>query len=408
MLLVSSPSPRPRIALYSHDTCGLGHTRRNLRIAQALASGPLAADVLMLTGARESNAFPVPPGVDLLSLPALHKQTDGLYRPRHLGFGIDDLLGLRSRTLRSALEAFAPDVFIVDNVPRGAMGELDLALQALRSTSTRCVLGLRDVLDAPDAIAHEWEARGHLRVIEDTFEAVWVYGDPTVYAAADEYAFPDWLRERLTYTGYLDPTTEPLDPLAEPSLALKALSEHQPLALCAVGGGQDGGSVARAFAQAQRPDGMAGLVLTGPFMDDDARAAVELASRQTGLHVARFSTAPAALYRRADRVVTMGGYNTVLELLALGHHPLVIPREVPRREQRVRAERMASLGLLDWLAPAEATPDAISAWLSAPSAVGPDARQRIDFNGLHRIVSLVSDLLPSTHPALRVAPHAVA
>ncbi len=31
-----SPHPKPRIMLYSHDTMGLGHKRRNLLIAQAI------------------------------------------------------------------------------------------------------------------------------------------------------------------------------------------------------------------------------------------------------------------------------------------------------------------------------------------------------------------------------------
>jgi len=397
---------RPRVALYSHDTCGLGHTRRNLRIAHALASGPLGADVLMLTGARESSAFPIPPGVDLLSLPALFKEADGAYRARHLRFGLDDLITIRGRTIHSALEAFAPDVFIVDNVPRGAMGELDETLQAFRASPTRCVLGLRDVLDAPDAVARQWAAQDHLRVIDETFDAVWIYGDPTVFDAADAYGFPAWLRGRLTYTGYLDPTDEPLDPSAEPPLTLDGLADDQPFALCAVGGGQDGGAVARAFAEARRPDGMAGLVLTGPFMDDASRAAVADAARRDGLHVARFSSAPAALYRRAERVVAMGGYNTVMELLALGQHPLLVPREVPRREQRVRAEALAALGLLDWLAPADATPDAISAWLARPTRGAGDALQRLDFGGLDRVVDLVAALLPS--PARHAPAHVFA
>lgn len=396
MTLVSPLSARrPRIALYSHDTCGLGHTRRNLRIAQALATAPFRADVLMLTGARESSAFPIPAGVDLLSLPALFKESDGKYRPRHLSFGLDNLIDLRGRTIRSALESFEPDLFIVDNAPRGAMGELDDALRALRTTTTRCVLGLRDVLDAPEAVAREWAAKGYFEAADATFDAIWVYGDPTVYAAADEYGFPSALRERLTYTGYLDPTESPLDPLAAPALALAPFADGRPLALCAVGGGQDGGHVVRAFAETRRPEGMAGLVLTGPFMDDASRAALDAAEAvQRDLHIARFSTAPAALYRRADRVLTMGGYNTVLELLAIGARPLVVPRERPRAEQRVRAERLADLGLLDWIAPDAATPEALGDWLHSDAPAPTNAREALDFGGLRRIVDLATGLLP--------------
>ncbi|NNF58389.1 MAG: glycosyltransferase [Rhodothermaceae bacterium] len=404
---------RPRIALYSHDTCGLGHTRRNLRIAQALAAAPLCADVLMLTGARESSAFPIPPGVDMLSLPALYKEDDGHYRARSLSVDLNELIALRSGIIRSALETFEPDVFVVDNVPRGAMGELDDALIALQATATRCVLGLRDVLDAPETVAHEWKRRRTLGALDDFFDAVWVYGDPTVFAAADEYAFPHAVRAKLTYTGYLDPTAEPLFPLDDPAPLLDAVAPTDNLVLCAVGGGQDGDAVARAFASASWASEAMGLILTGPFMKPEARAALDQqAATRPDLRIARFSTAPGALYQQADCVVAMGGYNTILELLALGKHALIVPREQPRREQRIRAERLGALGLLDWLAPSDATPEALSAWLQSDHPPVRDARTCLDFGGLRRVIDLMTDLLPNTcawpRRTLPLFPHATA
>src|SRR2546422_7780406 len=44
-----------RVALYSHDTMGLGHMRRNLLLAQALRHSRLQAVVLMIAGAREAS-----------------------------------------------------------------------------------------------------------------------------------------------------------------------------------------------------------------------------------------------------------------------------------------------------------------------------------------------------------------
>src|SRR3989442_8892194 len=52
-------SSRCRVALYSHDTMGLGHMRRNLLLAQALRHSRLQAVVLLIARAREASA---PPG----------------------------------------------------------------------------------------------------------------------------------------------------------------------------------------------------------------------------------------------------------------------------------------------------------------------------------------------------------
>lgn len=76
--------PKLRIALYSHDTMGLGHKRRNLLIAQTIAQSPLPTSILLITGMGEASNFDIPHGVDYLALPALHKQVDGKYQSRRM------------------------------------------------------------------------------------------------------------------------------------------------------------------------------------------------------------------------------------------------------------------------------------------------------------------------------------
>ena len=53
---------RPRIALYSHDTQGLGHIRRNILISRALCRGGESPVILLLSGLREATAFAMPAG----------------------------------------------------------------------------------------------------------------------------------------------------------------------------------------------------------------------------------------------------------------------------------------------------------------------------------------------------------
>src|SRR5262249_40982218 len=149
-----------RIALYSHDTMGLGHMRRNHMIAQSLASSPLPASILLIAGAREASAFNLPPGVDYLTLPALHKEGNDQYATRSLDVPLEKLVEIRTATIAAALDAFDPDVLLVDKVPRGALCELQPGLELLRRRGRAfCVLGLRDVLDEPAATRREWRER---------------------------------------------------------------------------------------------------------------------------------------------------------------------------------------------------------------------------------------------------------
>src|SRR5262245_30450944 len=162
------PSGPCRIALYSPGMVGIGHMRRNLLIAQTLAGSPLRAAILMIAEAREANVLTLPPGGDCLTLPALRKEFDGQCRPRYLDTSLAELVALRSRVIEAALEMFRPDVLVVDHLPRGALRELDPTLEGLRAGGhTRCVLGLRDVLEDPARVRQDWADAANEDAIRD-------------------------------------------------------------------------------------------------------------------------------------------------------------------------------------------------------------------------------------------------
>jgi predicted glycosyltransferase len=335
--------------------------------------------------------------VDCLSLPALQKEANGQYHARHLDLPLEDLIGLRARTIAAALEGFAPEVLIVDKVPRGAVGELDPALHALRRTGkTRCVLGLRDVLDDPATVRREWRDAGNDEAVRAYYDAIWVYGDPAVCDPAAEYGFPADVAARVRFTGYLDRRSR-RDRGEDFDAALTvAAPGEQPgrLVLCMVGGGQDGAPLAEAFAHANFPPDMTGVILTGPFLPPRVRERLRAqAGTNPRLRILDFVTDPDLLLARADRVVTMGGYNSVCEVLAYEKPALVVPRVEPRREQLIRAERLRDLGLLDVLHPADLSPRALTRWLARDQGPPPRARDRIDLNGLETLSPLLAELL---------------
>jgi predicted glycosyltransferase len=355
---------RVRVALYSHDTMGFGHVRRNILIAQALAASPLRAEVLLLSGIREAGAFALPPGVDSVTLPAYHKDGEGRYHPRALGDDIQRLVDLRAAVLRAALRRFAPDVLIVDNVPRGAMGELDKVLPELRARhGTRCVLGLRDILDEPEAVQRQWWRQRNHEAVRRHYDAVWVYGDERLSDPVREYALGADIGARLQHVGYLDQRRRlALSPTAMPP-------PDAPYALCVVGGGQDGARLTHAFAAACRPAGWHGVIVAGSMMPPQALQALhEAAGQQADLRVLDFVAEPLPLMRDARCVVAMGGYNTITELLCLEQRALIVPRTRPRREQLIRAERMAALGWLQMLHPDGLTPGALTTWMASEAS----------------------------------------
>jgi predicted glycosyltransferase len=388
-----------RIALYSHDAQGLGHMRRNLAIAQALA-GAAPSSILVIAGAREAALFPLPPGTDTLTLPALGKGLDGVYRSRSLGLELDQIVRLRAHALCAALAAFEPDVLIVDKLPSGIENELAHSFGLLEAMGTRLVLGLREVLDEPSRVRAEWERTGAMAVLRRHYDEVWVYGDQRVFDPVAEYGVPADVAGMVRFSGYIDRLAA--DRTAEQAGRRRReldLPEGR-LSVCLLGGGEDGFRLADAFARARMPEGSTGVIVTGPFMPEAEHAALDtLARDRDDLRVLGFVPDADTLVWLADEVVAMGGYNTSCEILACDKQALIVPRIAPRREQLIRAQRLSELGAVDVLHPEALNRDALSRWLGGGSRRRRRRSEPIDMAGLRRLPGMLDELLqPSVRP----------
>ncbi len=384
-----------RVALYSHDTVGLGHLRRNLLIADSLARSEMQASNLLIAGAHEANFFRLPERSDLFTLPRWRKDDSGNYDSGKLAIPQSDFARLRSASICSALEVFGPELLIVDKVPQGIVGELLPALEMFkRSGRTKLVLGLRDILDAPHAVHQDWLTPGNLRTLDRLFDAVWIYGDRSVYDVQREYRLPDSIAGKMTYTGYLDRAAANRRENSPAIEWIDTLAEGKRLVACMVGGGEDGGPLAAIFSQVHFDDDTVAVLVTGPFMPRATKCNLMAhAAKIPNLHVIDFIHEADLLLKKADRVIAMGGYNTVSSLLALQKQALIVPRVTPRTEQLIRAERLAQLGLIDFLHPEQVTVEALNHWLANSHAGPQPARDLLDMDGLSNVCRLTANLV---------------
>ncbi|MPZ96381.1 MAG: glycosyl transferase family 28 [Propionibacteriales bacterium] len=392
--------PRRRVALYLHDTQGLGHVRRNSLIAAALVRDDPSTEVLLLSGAGEATSLPLPPHTEVVTLPGLRKDAGGRYEARALPSPLADVLALRASILEASLAAFEPDLLVVDKVPRGVGGELDRALVRLRrDTGVRTVLGLRDVLDSPAVATREWAAQRSTRTVDSHYDAVWVYGDRRIYDPVVEYGLPESVARKVSYTGYLG--RGPDDSLVARHYGRSATPPAgRSFVLCLVGGGQDGSAVARAFVDADLPVGHRGVLVTGPFMNRRLRQRLAAeAARRRDLQVREFVPDVVPFVAAASAVVSMGGYNSVCEVLSAAAPALLVPRTTPRAEQAVRAERLRAAGLVDVLA-GEPDPARLTGWLSAAVNGERPTQGSVDLAGLDRVPLLARALLASDERAI--------
>src|SRR5262249_23099733 len=157
--------------------------------------------------------FEAPPGVDFVKLPSIWKSGPDQYRSRHLRVSFNRVRRMRTNLLRAVVRVFDPSLLVVDNVPRGAGGELLPTLRFLRAQrpGVRVVLTLRDVLDTPEHIVPQWRASGVYDVLEQFYDEIWVAGCRAVFDPITMYDLPRAVVPRLKFCGYVVRSSPPAD-----------------------------------------------------------------------------------------------------------------------------------------------------------------------------------------------------
>lgn len=330
-----------RVLIYSHDTYGLGHLRRCLRIATAMVGSRTVHHVLIASGSPQASSFPLPDGVDIVKLPAATKDATGGYRSRTLGLDLDDLAAVRARLVLAAVEAFRPGAVLVDHAPVGMHGELIPFLEALPMLRPRpiVVLGMREIIDAVELVERQWQQAGVWDRLRESYDGVVVYGDAVVTTTAAELDLAGRLTIPVEHVGYVAPTPIEVD----------KRHRRMPAIVVTPGGGGDGLPVLEAYADFLEASPLAGRVrsvlVTGPFADGGpvGRLVDRVTAVDRPVEIVRFSNQLEGIIATADGAVTMAGYNTVAEMLAHGVPALLAPRSFPRLEQWLRATRLSAV-----------------------------------------------------------------
>ena len=118
------------------------------------------------------------------------------------------------------------------------------------------------------------------------------------------------------------------------------------------GGGGDGYAMMETYLgmhEQKKMDGIRSVLITGPFMPRQQRRLLARRARPFRVKVLPFYPRMEEVFAAADLVVSMGGYNTVCEILSQKTPFLIIPRETPRREQLLRAAAFRKQHLVDYL-----------------------------------------------------------
>ncbi len=395
---------RSRVFLYSHDTFGLGHLRRNLAIAEQLLASDDGCEVWLLSGSPVIRRWDLPAGLWVQPLPPVVKVGAERYVARGGVHPFGLVKGYREALILNAVMRERPDVIVIDHAPAGMKNELLPMLAAVRQEmpDTRVVLGLRDIIDAPEVVCRLWQEEETYELLEHAYDQIMVYGSRDLFDLAASYRLPSTVAAKLRYVGYVGrPAAARVD---APWPGLEAAPGKR--VLVTAGGGGDGYGMMLAYlnALASLPvHATASLLVPGPLMPhEQVEALRHLAAARPDVGLLPFTTDLVHSVARADLVVGMGGYNTVSEILAANKPAIIVPRAAPRVEQLLRARLLERLGLVRVAEEGADLAARLAAMLPVVLAEpAPPARRAgvIDLDGARRAAAAIADLAATRSPA---------
>ncbi len=400
-----------RALLYSHDTLGLGHISRTTKICGALRHAYPELSILVVTGSPASIQNRLGNGIDYIKLPAVKKLADERYISRDSKNSFERTLALRSQLILSAVREFEPNLMLVDHAPLGVKGELLPTFSWITANQNKIqvALGLRDILDEPSRVIERWNNQGVYEVLRSIYHRILIYGEEFIFNPIVEYEFPVDIAAKTSFCHYVS------DDYKEPALVSRNgnCGKTKKSVLVTIGGGDYYGQevigtyISMLAEFAGRLD-FTSEIIAGPLIDAELFAELQRKAKGLPLTLHKSVDNIYSLIHNSDLVVATGGYNTTVEALSYAQRAVIIPRVTMRREQSIRAEKLASLGLISMLHPNKLTTrelySQIDKHLSTDDAPLETARKRgsIKLDGAERAAKFLGEILKSTCRSVEV------
>ncbi|NJL20705.1 MAG: hypothetical protein HC895_07675 [Leptolyngbyaceae cyanobacterium SM1_3_5] len=354
-----------KIMLYCQYLAGMGHLVRSAEISRALMS---QFQVCFVNGGQPIAGFEFPAGLEVQYLPPILEEAGKLKAAD--GSSIEAVKEARKNRLLEIFDQFQPDCLMIECFPFSKhklkfelVPLLDRAKASPRSVKVVC--SLRDLIMTQNFEPEVLEKRCDkvCDLINHYFDLVMVHSDPQLVRLEEQFPAVDRLNCEVFYTGYVAQAESARSSLSAEDKT--ALHPHKPMIVVSAGGGRFGYELLDAvievsqILEADIPHAF--QIFTGPFMaDEEVESLQKRASKN--VVVRRYTANLNEYMRQADLSISLGGYNTTMNILRTRVRSLIFPEasEEQTGEQTIRAEKLAAKGVLQVLYRDDLQPDRLA------------------------------------------------
>ncbi|MEO1005166.1 MAG: glycosyltransferase [Cyanobacteria bacterium J06638_38] len=338
-----------KIMFYCQYLAGMGHLVRSTEIIRSLVKD---FEVCLIHGGQLVPGFEFPQAVRIVHLPAVW-ECDNQLKPVDSFLTMEEVKIRRTEKILTTLAEFQPDCIITECFPFGKQKikfELLPMLKQAQSEDRQItiVCSLRDLImtQGMSSEARIQRQQKVCQLINRYYDLVLFHGDSKLLSLEDSFPPVDNLNCEVYYTGYVAPALN----------ATLGLHQSEQVIVASVGGGRHGYPLLEGILAAS-PILKKSLphkihCFAGPFMAESEFAQLQQAAAETdNAIIHRFTPSLTEYLQKADLSVSLGGYNTVMNILKTKVRALLLPSlsEHQADEQSIRAEKLAELGIIGLL-----------------------------------------------------------
>ncbi len=323
---------------------GIGHFVRTIELAKGLRN---YFSVFIVNGGESVPNFDIPSEINLIQLPAIYKEENSLFlSPVEPIYSLEECFKKRRDIIEKTLSNLKPEIIITEHFPFGLLFE-DEVVQLISSakslnSNVKVVCSVRDIIESASGSIKDNITVQHLN---KWYDLLLIHGDEKYFHLKNTFSFYNEISIPNYHTGYI-----------VKSIELNTKSEHsKPIILASIAGGRLGkellNALIRCHSVINQKINHKLILFTGAFessieeLKDEVK---ELDSNDIELFVFDGKSYSSYLYQ-ADLVISLGGYNSIIESISNRKRLLVYQREFAQgnEEQDLRINMFKELGVLN-------------------------------------------------------------
>jgi predicted glycosyltransferase len=337
---------KPKVIIHCQYVYGIGHLVRTVELARGLSKG---FQVFIFNGGETVPNFYLPKDVTFIQLPAIYKEENSnSLSPVDSSTSIEECFQDRRIIIKQKTEEIKPDILITEHFPFGLLFENEVTslISKVKFTnpSSKIISSVRDIIESNGG----GENDGYItELINKWYDMVLVHGDENYIHLKHSFSQIDKISVPIFHTGYI---VRPIQ--------INTKTEY-PIILASVAGGRLGNELLEAVIDSHlliKEKIKHNLILfSGAFQNDfkeQERKIIELSSEDIKLYC--FDSKIYLNYlSKADMVISLGGYNSIIESVSAKKTMLVYQRGFSggNEEQDLRIKLFEDLGCLKVLKP---------------------------------------------------------